>query len=133
MCIRQWRTTCAILPRKRSAHQEEAINMATVSRAGTTRPAMTTEREEIIRTACHTAVSELGEQTDSSDLMDCVVGQVSEDIYDEVNFEPFALYWLRQYGADISSWCQGHETENFNGPIGETTYCNGMCEARIRL
>lgn len=95
---------------------------------------MTTEqREGIIRTACHTAVSELGEQTDSSDLMDCVVGQVPEDIYDEVNFEPFALYWLRQYGADISHWCQGHESQDFNGPIGVSEFCNGMCETRQHL
>jgi hypothetical protein len=91
--------------------------------------------EDALRAACHTAVSELPGVA-YEDMVDCVFGQVSSvdaygDNYPQVH--AFILYWLHQYGADISGECRGHETENFNGPIGTTDYCNGLCEAREHI
>lgn len=88
---------------------------------------------ERVAEACHTAVSELGDRTPYEDLLDCVAGMmpVGEDL--PAQWEKFALFRLHQLGVDISDECQGHEggpDGQYNGPIGELGYCNGLCEAR---
>ena len=90
-----------------------------------------------LKEACHVAVSELPSGTHVDDVVDCVFGQISEaDCYGDNYPAQFAyvLYWLHQYGVDISSECRGHEPDpEDNGPMGISTYCNGLCEARRTL
>lgn len=90
--------------------------------------------QERISEACHTAVSELGDNTHYEDLLDCIYGMMPVDV--DLPQHRFALYRLHQLGVDISEECQGHEGGHdgeYNGPIGETGFCNGLCEARETL